>query len=68
MTFILYLKAESYCYCCFLCVTLVPLYVSQGVQVVWQWFENIHGKWCTYSPENSQEMERAYQEGESSAK
>ena len=36
--------------------------VMQGVYVVWQWFEN--NRWCSYSNENCQLIEKAYQEEE----
>ena len=40
--------------------------VMQGVYVVWQWFEN--NRWCSYSNENCQLIEKAYQEEESSVR
>ena len=40
----------------------------QNVTVVWQWFENIHGRWCTYSTEITQLIEKAYQNGEQSVR
>ena len=36
----------------------------QNTQVVWQWLENIHGRWCSFSSDVTQRIERAYKNGE----
>lgn len=44
----------------------VPLcsFDLQNMQVVWQWLENVHGRWCSFSSDVMQRIERAYRNGD----
>ena len=47
---------------CIYRLTSCFFFVLQDVHVVWHWFEN--SRWCSYSSENSQQIEQAYQDNE----
>lgn len=49
-----------------LLVAVMMLSVVQDCNVVWQWFDNT--RWCSYTSDMCQLIEKAYQDKESSVK